>query len=52
MATTGSKREAEYAGIIPANMPITMHIDIASISIPAEINTGKSNAFVRTTVNM
>ena len=28
MATTGSKREAAYAGIIPASMPIIMHIEI------------------------
>src|ERR1017187_6922782 len=48
MATTGSSREALYAGINPAAIPIIMHIDIASVRIPIEIKTGKLKILVRT----
>ena len=37
MATTGSKREAIYAGIIPANIPMMIQIEMAKVSIPAEM---------------
>src|ERR1039457_4887657 len=50
MATTGSSREALYAGINPAAIPIIMHIDIASVRIPIEIKTGKLKILVRTIV--
>jgi hypothetical protein len=37
MATTGSSRDAVYAGIIPDNIPIKIQIEMASVSIPVEI---------------
>ncbi len=52
IATTGSRRAAIDAGIMPANIPIIMQIDRASVSIGPEIKTGKSNTLVNTTVKI
>ena len=37
MATTGSKREAVYAGIIPARIPMMIQIEMAKVIMPAEM---------------
>jgi hypothetical protein len=41
IATTGSNLAAEYAGMMPASMPMIMQMLIARERIPAEIKTGK-----------
>lgn len=37
MATTGSKREAVNAGMIPAKIPMMIQIEMARVSMPAEM---------------
>ena len=37
MATTGSRREAVNAGINPAKIPMIIQIDMARVSMPAEM---------------
>ncbi len=51
IATTGSSRAAIDAGIIPANIPMIILIEIASINIPVEIKTGKLKTLLSTMVN-
>ena len=51
MATTGSRREALNAGIIPARMPIIIQIEMARKRIPPDIKTGKLNRLVKISVS-
>lgn len=41
IATTGSILAAMVAGIMPANIPITMHIEMASPSMLYEMDMSK-----------
>ena len=51
MATTGSRRDALRAGMMPASMPIRMQSEIARKSMPPEMKTGKLNTLVRMSVS-
>ena len=50
MATTGSRREALKAGMMPARIPMMMQSEIARKRMPPEMKTGKLNTPVRMSV--
>jgi hypothetical protein len=51
MATTGSRRDALKAGMMPARIPMMMQSEIARKRMPPEMKTGKLNTPVSMSVS-